>query len=265
MSKFEEQGFLSLELLTWITENRKKHLDWFDLCEEYNGFAHKLVYEFKPHNKDVRELLVATLYIRSLTNFQGFVVLAERGMLPEARVMLRCLMEALFALRALTKHPELANDYIEQDKRYRLKLLHKIENSSESVRSMANPDELKRLKDSLQSEVSSGDIKEIKTESLAIKAGLADLYNTGYSVLSLSVHSHPRDLERYFDVDEKQQIRTLIYEPSDQDIEKLLFSAIDCMRLSMLSVDDVFDLQIANRLNTSMRKLDDYRSRLPLP
>jgi len=113
-SKIMECGFLSEEIEKWSKRIRDAHLDYFELCESFNRLSHEIAFEISPHNKNIKELLISALFLRNLTSYQGFIILAERGLISESRMLLRCLMEATFTLCALAKNDDLIKIYIQQ-------------------------------------------------------------------------------------------------------------------------------------------------------
>lgn len=103
MSSIEKEGYLSKQITQWIEKHRKENSEWFELCEEINRFSHSTMFTMTIHNKYLPELIVASLYIRAMSNLQGIILLAERGMINEAKSLLRCLLECEFAVVAIDK------------------------------------------------------------------------------------------------------------------------------------------------------------------
>lgn len=104
MSPLIEHGFVGKEIESFISDIRLEFSDLFQLCYEANKLSHKVLFETDAHSKHTQELLVITLYMKIMSSYQGVVILAERGMAPQAEVLLRAILEALFKLCAIVKH-----------------------------------------------------------------------------------------------------------------------------------------------------------------
>jgi Family of unknown function (DUF5677) len=121
MAPLEQKGFLGKSIEDWVQKIRARHKQLFTLADEVNELCHASMFELEPHNRDIHEMLVATLYLRVVSNYQGTVLLLERGMMPEARVLARAMLEAIFSLVAIGNKPPLAHDYVYKDRNSRLK------------------------------------------------------------------------------------------------------------------------------------------------
>ncbi len=71
MPPLDEKGFLGKEIEKWIPKIRNAHREFFALADEVNEYCQKAMYKFDAHNKDRQEVLVSSLYIRTLNNYQA--------------------------------------------------------------------------------------------------------------------------------------------------------------------------------------------------
>jgi hypothetical protein len=101
----KEVGFLSTEMGPIIEQCRKQNALWFALAEDINRSAQATLtkYQIGPGEISGQHLFGLLLLIRSLSNFQGGLLMAERGMVVEARTLFRCCFENAFWLGALLK------------------------------------------------------------------------------------------------------------------------------------------------------------------
>jgi hypothetical protein len=81
-----EVGFLSPEMGPIIEQSRKQNALWFALAEDINRSAQATLtnYQIGPGEMSGQHLFGLLLLIRSLSNFQGGLLMAERGMVVEA-------------------------------------------------------------------------------------------------------------------------------------------------------------------------------------
>jgi len=125
MPPMNEHGFLGKEIEQWIPKNRHAHREFFQLVDDANRCCQTSMYKLGPHKKNRQEVLVAILYLRVLNNSQAAVLLAERGLMPQCRILGRATVEALFILCAIANNREYANDYVSEHQKNRLKYLNK--------------------------------------------------------------------------------------------------------------------------------------------
>jgi Family of unknown function (DUF5677) len=99
-----EVGFLSPEMEPMVAQCRKQNAIWFALAEDINRTAQATLtkYQIGPEIS-AQHLFGFLLLIRTLSNFQGGLLMAERGMVVEARTLFRCCFENVFWLGALLK------------------------------------------------------------------------------------------------------------------------------------------------------------------
>jgi hypothetical protein len=264
MTPLEKKGFLGSSIDGWIQKIRAKHQHFFTLADEVNEQAQKLMFELTPHTKHVQELLVASFYMRSLSNYQATLLLVERGMMPEARLMLRAQLDVLFFLCAIGKKSELAKDYIEEDQQFRVKILRKLkdlygDNLPMGIRS----DDLKLIEQELKNDIDASKIVVRSTEQWAQEAGLHGWYLSAYAILSMTVHAKVRDLERYLVVDNKGEIRGLKWGPDDSGVKEVFTTAIESMLLAMNGAAEVYQKDIGDIINNLHAKLNEIVGAVP--
>lgn len=103
--QFGRRGFLA-EIMGVFTRNlRIKHMLWFSLVDDANevlqAIAVKSMEQYCGLLLGDKKVLATLLLLRSLGLFQGSLMLVERGMIVEARVLMRALLETSFCLGAI--------------------------------------------------------------------------------------------------------------------------------------------------------------------
>ena len=107
---FKTDGFLSSTITNAAPYRRLENCEYFTLAEDTNSVLMRIVDTAIKHS-DVRnsnwspEALAIRLLMRSLTTLQGVIVLAERGMIVQARTLARTIVEDSFFSAALTTQP----------------------------------------------------------------------------------------------------------------------------------------------------------------
>lgn len=263
----EESGFLSETLDDFKVHLRTNYRKHYDAAIEVNTYAQKLQYkiEITKYNTeagvhiDTDHLLSSILYSRTISSYQAFLLLLQRGMQQQARVMLRCIFETLFALVAIQKNKNYSKRLIEADECDRLKAFNKIIR----YRTRQSPDddsinEIKELAATSKRIVEDKKLHKIGVEENADKAGLLDWYDTAYSLLSGTVHASIRSLQEALVLDEKEQdIVSLKNEPEMDDFVHLTSTAIEAVLYAVIAIGEIFKIDVEEFSNKTHSELKD--------
>lgn len=243
----DENGFLGDEIQKWIQKNINKNKEWFTLCNTLNRLCHLTLPKFKIDNNNGQEVICATLFIRALGFYQAAIIMTERGLINETKVILRSLFDAAFAISAAAKSEDVMREYVNDDIYRRIRILKKIKGNPKMLERILNNDVDKQI-ESLLSELydtkKKMKPKEITSRYLAEKAGLLDFYDTAYVYFSSTVHSGVRDLEQYLSVDSKGNIKELIWGPSVTGLDRLLLITFETMLIVFKTAIGLFSLSV---------------------
>jgi len=263
----EESGFLSETLDNFKDQLRTNYRRHYDAAIVVNTYAQKLQYKIeipKYHTEagvhiDTDHLLSSILYSRTISSYQAFILLIQRGMQQQARVMLRCIFETLFALVAIQKNKNYSKRLIEADECDRLKAFNKIIR----YRTRQSPDdnsinEVKELAAASKKIVEEKKLHKIGVEDNADKAGLLDWYDTAYSLLSGTVHSSIRSLQEALVLDDKgEDIVSLKNEPEMDDFAHLTATAIEAVLFAVMAIGEIFQIDIEEFVDKTHSQLKD--------
>jgi hypothetical protein len=241
MSEFAEEGFLSTAIVKSSQDCRKQHAEWFVLCESINRFSLAFTSKVPYHPDNRQEWLTAALFLRMISVFEAITILTERCMLSEARILLRALMETLFALRAVASSQRVAEEYYHSHLNLKLKALKKLRGYESAGMTYRGINLNKRIEE-LEAEVKNKHLKSTPTtEYLAKKAGLDSYYNTAYSVLSWTTHSSVLDIAHaHVSGKSDDYVESVHLSPQIEDVEKTLMSISECMVIALRSGNDLF-------------------------
>lgn len=202
---------------------------------------------------------MALLFIRALGAHQTSILLVERGLVAEARIILRTHLEVLFKLRAISNDREIAKAYVYEDEIFRKKFLNKFKLLSDDVKQAQGSPQLDDLLKAIKENIDTKEIVERQTQWYAQKAGLSDYYNTAYSLFSGSVHANVRELQELIKVDEQGKIQEILYGPDTATaLDKLLLTGGETQCLVLEDVSRTFSLKIESQsteLHSRLKKL----------
>lgn len=259
MGSIDEDGFLSDEIERWIDKHHQEYADWFALCEDLNRFCQNTMLHLNVHTTNKQEILAAVLFIRILGAFQASILMVERGMINEARVVVRSLLEALFTLTAISKDTGLADNYIRDDENQQLKALRKIEILRQDEKHGHVVDIGKDEIDRKIAELQNIDkVQSVAIEELSKKAGLHSLYLIAYFDLSSTAHLKIRDLESHLRTDKKGDLSRFAWGPDAKEIEDVLYQAIEFTVFCLIALHEIFRLDIKPEIDEFVRRYREF-------
>lgn len=106
---FAPDGYLGASARDGIAVIRAENAQWFDLAEDINRVLQAIALRAIEvhHGASLDPAPVATrLVMRSCGSFQGAILTAERGMVTEALILARSLLESAFCMSALLDDPQ---------------------------------------------------------------------------------------------------------------------------------------------------------------
>ncbi|MFC3652829.1 DUF5677 domain-containing protein [Dyella humi] len=182
--------------------------------------------------EDMQGLVVATFFSRTINSIQASVILIERGLSSQAKVVLRAAMESLFGLRACLDG-EFCERLVATDAVKRKKHFRKAEQLVQrgvipDVDGVLTKDTLAQI----EADIAETNARDLTTADIAKAAGLHDWYLGVYAMFSASVHTTVRDLTEYILVDGNGEIAALTNDPYLKACAGLLICAIEQMLMA---------------------------------
>lgn len=224
------------ELLRYVRGIYPEH---FCLAQDLNLFANSWLFRTQMVEENVQHILVGSLLPRLLTAFQGAVIMSERGMSSEVRLLVRKVLEVCFRLVAVARSEENAYAYIQSDEPHRRKYLNKLKALKSVKLDKSEIQLIEKLRQDVDAAIQSQSIKEIGTQWFAERADLMDLYNTAYALFSESAHTNVRDLQPLLVQRENGEIEALEYGPDTFHMDDLLLTAIEATIIALESAFSV--------------------------
>lgn len=254
MNQIITDGFLSPDIHNWKRKIHDQFSDIFSLAYDLNRFAQKQLFSMEVHNDNAKEPLIATFYIRSLSSFQGTIILLEKGMLNEAKILCRNLIEILFALVACIKHDDIVKHYVMSDDIDKIKSLNKLITYHKEDKEKIDLTELEKKKSDLKKNLDDITKTDLTTEYLSRKAGLHNHYLTVYHLLSKTVHIKIGDLDTHI----KEEGKYFNWGPIIEGVESLTFTAIAEFITIIMELMQFFklkDIRVIKKYNEHCQQL----------
>ena len=262
-----DNGFLGEEIDSWIKKYQTENSELYDFYLDINQFAHKKVFELSIHDDNGQEVIASSLYMRLLSQYQSVLILSERGMVNEAKIILRAMLDGLFILSAISKDEKYMRYYINEDIDKRIELLKYIKDNKEEFFEYANTVmtkeeiqslllELKEKKETLEKEGFKRK-KRLSTREWAELSGMEEMYYKIYSQFNYAVHGLARELEQYVIKNDSGDISGLNWGPDAEGFDIILNTSADVLVKVLDVICDLFSLD-KTALTTYEKKLDEF-------
>ena len=181
-----------------------------------------------------------------MSNFQATILMSERGMINEAKALLRCLLECMFAIVAIDKDKNVVNQFVLEDLLQRKDYLkaYKRNKGKGTPRHKDAPsmEEIDNMLQDVEKQIEEDGVKKITKRDLAEKAGFVTTYDSAYKLLSGTIHVNARDLEQYLELNDAGEIKRILWGPDVQEIDFILFTAAETMMFVLVAISRIFSL-----------------------
>ncbi len=209
------KGFLSSDIIGYIAKHRAEHDETFSLAEEISKIGQAILANIRVETVegevDRAKLAAAMLFVRALSNFQGSLILCERGLIVEARTLARSCFETAACLAAVARHGDTAVDLmVESTIKGKKKRVNAM--LSGSFAEHLGEDQLAAVEAYLTDAGNEGQ-REFGIEEMARQGGLSKLYIIYRALSAEAAHPNIEALERYYNEEVKNGVRRLLWGP----------------------------------------------------
>lgn len=247
---FERDGFFSSQAEAFRRHAREHPLfkAWFDYALGVNRLGYEMLRTWgNPADKSV--LALNTSFVRFHKSFQSILILAERGLVPDARAVLRSAVECAIAIHALADDAGFWERMVEahhRDARKSARISCDKLGASLSADVSARLNEVIADADAYEASVGRK-LRDIKWEQVAERHCPVHVRQLLYQVLyrdlsSDGTHATVRSVERLLGVEGGGQIITVAAGPETELVELLrpasivfILSAMVCAQKSGLT------------------------------
>lgn len=237
-TSFDEMGFLSDEMQGVISKIRARYEFWFEKINFINKACQKFQYDLEVNKKNLQEIVMAPLFARMLSNFQAAVILAERGMEPQAMAAARNTLESFYWLKACSLDEKNVQEYLGQVQLDRKKVLER------HLRKNGEDTKWRKLLDEVIRNIHEKKIKKIVIRDLAEKVGMLDWHESTYLFMSGSTHSSAKDMEIHHLVKVERGTFELKNEFSDKYLTLIFKTLLDTMLNALQIMEGVFKARV---------------------
>ncbi len=245
-----EEGFLSHEIEQWIKKYREENHKLFILSIELNRFAQSILLKLEINNGDIQKIISSALFARLISQYQSIIILIERGLVNEAKIILRVMLDNLFILVAITKDKKYTKFYINDDIEKRIHFLNRfsknIGNHYDDILEKLDKEKIAReLKELIEKKetLESDELKlkgMITTKKWAEFSEMESLYYRLYAQFNDAVHTLSRELEQYVSVNSNGEISKINWGPDVDGVDIVLTTSADFLCRALSSINGFF-------------------------
>ncbi len=225
---FKTDGFLSPTMEEFRISLRKvpAYKAWLEFAEELNRSAGTCLEDHETPTTDNQRLMISVLFIRAHQSFQAAILLVEKGMLADARVVLRSAVEGAIALNVLANDPTFDAQLIEAHLHNQRKTARIVLDAPEYRSGYASADIAQMeatIKEVAEREAAAGrKFRDITWANVAAKH-CPDLYNLLYRSLSNDgrIPTSMRSIAS-LEFDGSSQLTGLRFGPNTHDVVDVL-------------------------------------------
>ena len=233
---FTEEGFLSTETAAVVERFRRDHAARFELADRLNRMGMRLL--TTTRTRDAQQRLVRALFSRAVSNFQGAILMAERGMTAEAGTLARACLETVFYQGAAAKNKKFSKELLADAASHKKKIATSLGSLLPEQQGLS-ADQLKQLRESVANVEGA---RSINMCEAAEKADLIVMYRLVYAHMSQNA-AHPKAgaLEQYAELDESGAVIGDRWGPNPEDIADSLEGACEAFLQAIRIADETLN------------------------
>lgn len=149
-----------------------------------------------------QKIIALVLAARVLEISEASLLVMKNGMSNEANTLFRVFLDAYFVIGNVCSDASFVANYFKSDEAARLKLLNAAKKHDSELFKSINEYASKAFQDELQKKIAEEKIQAFNSYAYAENIDCAATYDSMYRVLSGSLHTTPRALEKYIEEDE---------------------------------------------------------------
>ncbi len=224
---------------------------WFDCAHELSRFALAMVAGLDmPPLADIQHFTLAALFIRAHQSTQAALILAERGMIGDARTVLRSASEGVIAMYGLAADPGFI-DQVVYDYQLNQQKLARVVLDEPAFRKSYSPAEIAQMEATCR-EVAAlrANIDETKRRKAIIWDQIAakhcpDLYTLIYRPLSMDgTHTNMDAINRHVQTDKSGRVVGLKGGPDAEGIQEVLKFATLVLLWALVAMSRAFPKEV---------------------
>ncbi len=225
---FSQDGYLSpeIEQLSRTLRNTEPYRQWFNFADELNRFGIGILDNLQVPRHDQQRVTICALFVRAHQSFQAALILAGKGMLSDARVVLRSAVEGAIAMHAIAKDSTFIERLEEAHHADERQLANLVLNTPD-YKKFFSENEITKMERTTRNiteleKAREGNLRRINWADEASKY-CKDLYNLLYRLLSSNgTHTNITTISRFLSFDNQNTLAEIKIGPDIIDMVQVM-------------------------------------------
>lgn len=239
-------GFITDELIARLSARPAVNGKLVQVFAETLHFASGLLSRLpvsKQETSEEKQKVIALLMLLRLVEIgESTLILAAHGVRQELHSMFRIFLDAYFLVANVCSDPAFVPIYFRTDEPARLKLMNVASKHDDELFKVLNDYATADIKDELDRKIKQERIEAFNSFVFAERVGCDKIYDSKYRLCSASIHTGPRCLEEYVEVDEQGAIRVMIHSGDTETTHRVLYDMHCFLVKAVGGVCEVFSL-----------------------
>lgn len=191
------------------------------------SWAHELMRSLPlmPQGTDAekQKVIAAVLLARVIEVAEAGFLLASRGACVDTATMFRVFLDAYFVLANVCSDAGFLSTYFRSDEAERLKLMRAASKRESDMFSEIREYASLELQSELDARIKAEKLQAFNSFAYAENVGCGNIYDSMYRISSAAVHSSPRALEKFVEVDNEGRITHIFLQAPGVSANRLLY------------------------------------------
>jgi len=206
--------------------------------------------------QDRQKVIALVLAVRLLEITEAALLVMKSGMSNEANTLFRVFLDAYFVFANVCSDAGFIPGYLKSDEAARLKLLNSVEKHDSELFMRINEYATNQLKADLKQKIAEENIQTFNSYAYADNVCCSEIYDSMYRLMSSSLHTTPRSLEKYVEEDRNGNIIEIKYYPVENDIPHRMYDFAYFLIKMLSGLKEVFGSLHAEEIETMIEQLD---------
>ncbi len=237
-------GFITTELVDRLASradvNRPLVRAFADTLHFTNRLLSQLTVSKQETPEEKQKVISLLVLVRLVEISESIFILAAHGVRQDLHSLFRIFLDAYFLIANVCSDAGFVPVYFRTDVPSRLKLMRAASKRDDALFKELNDYATAELQNELDQKIQQERIQAHNSFVFAERAGCGNLYDSMYRLCSASIHSSPRCLEEYVEVDEEGRIRTLIHAGDNETIHRVLYDTQYFLLKALRGVCEIF-------------------------
>jgi len=218
-----------VEVFRTAVRTSPRYKVWFEFADDLIRDGLGILADHEIHRDDNQQLLLSGLFVRAHQSFQAAVILGEKGIVPDARAIVRSAVETAIASIAVAADPTFIEQMIAADGKHKFTLARALL-ADPDYKDRYSPDDIKKMEQTIKSleavdKSSTRAPRAINWKEVADRY-CKDLYMTLYRLLSSDgTHATIDVMDRYFEVGADGEIAAIKLGPDFKGLDDTVNAA----------------------------------------